>query len=206
MSVPRKVLTHLELTITFPASFLLLYTSIVPSITSPASNSHTKAHALSIANCARFGSISFSNLDEASVLKFSFLELTLILVPSKFAHSNTTSVVSSLISEFNPPIIPANPIVLLLSFIQRTLLSKVLSTSSRVVNFSPSLALSTTILLFVSSLLSNACIGSPISSITKLVISTILFIGLTPASRSLSCIQLGDGAILTFFTPLAIYL
>ena len=34
----------------------------------------------------------------------------------------------------------------------------------------------------------------------------MLFIGLTPASNNLSCIQVGDGATFTFLTPLAIYL
>ena len=87
-------------TTTFPASFFLLYTSIVPSNTSPAPNSQINAHALSIASSAKFGSISFSNLLEASLLKFNFLEFTLILVPSKFADSNITSLVSSFISEF----------------------------------------------------------------------------------------------------------
>ena len=129
-----------------------------------------------------------------------------MFVPSKFADSKYTSVVSSFISEFNPPMIPAKAIVLSLSFIHKHSESKVLSTSSKVVNFSPPLALSTTIFPDSISLASKACIGWPSSSITKLVISTILFIGLTPASNNLSCIHEGDGAILTFLTPLDIYL
>ena len=92
------------------------------------------------------------------------------------------------------------------SFIIKILESNSLSISSKVVNFSPSKALSTTIVLLSICLASNACIGWPSSNITKLVMSTILFIGLTPASKSLSCIHPGDGLTLTFFTPLAIYL
>ena len=178
----------------------------MPSITSPAPNSHTSAQALFKAISAKFGSISFSNLVELSVLIPSFFELTLMLVPSKAAHSNIISVVSFLTSESNPPIIPARAIISLSSFIQSIESSNSLSTSSNVVNLTLPFALSTTILLDFISLLSKACIGSPVSSITKLVISTILLIGLTPASRSLSCIHCGDGLICTFFTPLAIYL
>ena len=73
-------------------------------------------------------------------------------------------------------------------------------------NFSPSCAFLTTIFPVVSSFKSNACSGWPCSNITKFVISTMLFIGLTPASISLLCIQYGDGAIFTSLTILALYL
>ena len=131
----------------------------MPSIISPQPSSSTKAHALSKAKAAKFGSMSFSNLDELSVLNPKFLELTLMLVPSKLADSNTISVVSSLTPEFNPPIIPAKATISSPSFMQRTSEFNSLSISSKVTNLSPSLALSTTMLEDFNSLLSKACIG-----------------------------------------------
>ena len=164
--------------------------------------------------------IPFSYLPDASVLRPNFLEVALMLSALNAAPSNNTAVVFSVIPESNPPITPAIatgfwPSVITSISLSKEMrsaaslfisLSKVLSTSSKVVNFSPSTAFLTTILPVVSSFKSNACNGWPCSNITKFVISTILFIGLTPASISLLCIQYGDGPIFTSLIILAEYL
>ena len=122
------------------------------------------------------------------------------------ADSNIISTVSSFIPDSRPPIIPATPSVFSPLVIINISGSSFLSWPSSVVNTSLCLAFLTTIFLFPISLISKACIGWPISSITKLVISTMLFIGLTPASINLLCIQYGDFSIFTSVTLLARYL
>ncbi len=119
----------------------------MPPTISPAPNSSIKLHALFIAISTRFGSMSFSNLEDASVLNPSFLEVSLIEVPSKFAHSNIMVFVSFLISEFSPPITPATATGFLSSAITSIDEFKVLSSPSKVLNFSLSSAFLTIILL-----------------------------------------------------------
>ena len=52
------------------------------------------------------------------------------------------------------------------------------------------------------SLRSKACMGWPVSSMTKLVMSTMLLMGRIPAARRDACIHFGEGAIRRFFTTL----
>ena len=82
----------------------------------------------------------------------------------------------------------------------------ILSFSSRDTNFSPSVAPLTTILPSSRYRKSKACNGCPSSIITKLVISTILFIARSPTPSSLLFIHEGEGFIFTFFITLAAYL
>ena len=111
-------------------------------------------------------SIPFSNLEDASVLRPNFLDVALIFSLAKLAPSINIEVVVSFISEFSPPIIPAKSKVL--SWFPITNISdvKVLSTPSNVVNFSPSSAILTVILLYFISSKSNAWSGCPSSNIT----------------------------------------
>ena len=124
----------------------------------------------------------------------------------KLAPSKNIDVVVSLTSQFSPPIIAAKSNALSLFPITNISDVKVLSTPSKVVNFSPSSAKYTLISSYFISSKSKACSGCPSSNITKLVISTMLFIGLIPASINLLCIQYGDGPIFTSFTTLPQYL
>ena len=75
------------------------------------------------------------------------------------APSNKTAVVSSVISEFKPPITPAKAIDFSPSVITNILSSRVLSTLSSVVNFSPFSAVFTTILPVLTWFKSKACSG-----------------------------------------------
>ena len=121
------------------------YTSTAPPITSPAPSSSISWHARSIAAMAFSGSSPFSNLLEASVLSPILLEERRILVPLKQAASNNNVLISSVTMEFSPPMIPASPTSFSPSQIMSTSLSRFLSSPSRVVNLSPSLALRTMI-------------------------------------------------------------
>ena len=87
----------------------------------------------------------FSKRPDASVLWLSFLEPALTQSPLKLADSTSTMVVSLSISESRPPMMPAMPKGLSASLIIRMELSSCLSTPSRVVNLSPSFAVSTMI-------------------------------------------------------------
>ena len=145
----------------------------------------------------------FSNLADASVRRPSFFDVVRMLLPRKFADSRMTVFVSSSISELRPPMTPAMPMLLSASLIMSMSPSMVLSFSSRVTNFSPGAAFSTTILLPWTSLISKACIGWPYSSMTKLVKSTILLIGRMPAYIRRFCSHHGDCLITTSVMILA---
>ena len=82
-----------------------------------------------------------------------------IWMSQKVADSNNTVVVSSLTSEFNPPITPATATGFLPSQMTRFSVVNVNSFSSRVTIFSPWRALRTIIFLSPISSASNACIG-----------------------------------------------
>ena len=138
-----------------------------------------------------------SNLIEASVERFSLFEVFLIKLGLKFADSKKILVVLSSISEFDPPIIPANPIEFFSSAITILFSGSSLFSPSSVVIFSLLFDFLTYILFPYIFDKSNACRGCPISNITKLVISTILFIGLSPIDKSLDFNQSGDSDILT---------
>ena len=123
------------------------YTSTTPPTTSPAPSCSIRSHALFIASSASSGSSPFSNLPAASVLKPIFLDDFLMLVPSNVAASKSIVLTSSVIIEFSPPMIPANPTALSPSHIRSASESRVLSCPSSVTNFSPSAAFLTTIFL-----------------------------------------------------------
>ena len=159
--------------------------STFPPTIFPAPMSSMSLQTLSAAASQRLGSMPFSYLPDASVLRTSLLEVVLTLLASKFAHSITIVFVLSSISELRPPITPATATGFSASLIMSILSSRVLSVPSRVTNFSPSLAVSTIILCPARLSMSKAWIGWPYSSITKLVMSTILLIGLMPAWISL---------------------
>lgn len=83
--------------------------SMTPSTTSPAPSSSTSSQARSTAGRVFIGSRPFSNLADASVRIPRANAPLRMVVPSKQADSKTTSVVSSTISEFSPPMMPARP-------------------------------------------------------------------------------------------------
>ena len=97
-----------------------------------------------------------------SETKFNLFEVFLILTPSKIAASTTKSVVFSSTIVDKLPITPPKHTGFTPSVITISSAVNVLSTSSNVVNFSPSLAILTTILLPNLSA-SNAWSGWPYS-------------------------------------------
>ena len=206
ISVPSKAFILSGSNFTRDSFLIFGYTSATPSTTSPHPSSSISSHALFIASSALFGSRPFSNFDEASVLIPSLFDESLMFVPSNVAASKSTFLTLSLIMEFCPPMIPATPTGFSASHIISTSLSSVCSLPSSVMNFSPSSARLTTIFPPAMVSRSYACIGWPYSSITKLVISTRLFIGRIPHEESALCIHFGDGPILIFLTTLAQYL
>ena len=80
-------------------------------------------------------------------------------VPSKLADSKTTSTVSSAISLFSPPMMPASATGFSASQMTRLLGFRVNSFSSRVVIFSPSAARRTVMLRPATLFRSKACMG-----------------------------------------------
>ena len=114
--------------------------SISSVTTSPQPSSSTSSSALLMAGIHILGSRPFSKREEASVLMPRAFAVVLTLAPSKHAASNTTSVVSSMIPLYSPPITPATATGFLLSAITSILGESSLSTPSRVVIFSPSAA------------------------------------------------------------------
>ena len=170
ISRPSSILTISSLGRSIPRTWLILstrtsmtlaftgfgYTSTLPSQTLPAPISSMSLQTLSAAASVRFGSMPFSNLAEASVLRPSLLAVVLMLSPLKLADSTMIVCVSSSISEFSPPMTPAIAMLLSASLIMSMSSSIFLSVSSRVVKTSPGAALSTMILLPWTSLMSNA--------------------------------------------------
>ena len=120
-------------------------TSLDPSTTSAIPISDASWQTLSTAVLARLGSSPFSNLEEASLLRLSLLEVFLIFSLLKFAPSNKTLTVLSVISESSPPIIPARPMISWPSVIKISSDSNFLVSPSRVTVSSPSFAILTTI-------------------------------------------------------------
>ena len=82
----------------------------------------------------------FSNFAEASVRIPSARAVLRMVVPSKLADSKTTSTVSSTISEFSPPMMPARPTARVSSAMTSILEFSLRTLPSRVVSSSPSLA------------------------------------------------------------------
>ena len=119
-----------------------------------------------------------SNRCDASVLIFNSVRVFRIFAGRKLADSKRIVVVLSVTSECNPPMIPANPIGFSSSAITSISFDKVRFSSSRVMRISLSFALRIFTVEFCIFVRSKACNGWPVSSITKFVISTILFMGL----------------------------
>ena len=144
--VPRSLLIFSGSSLTVLGWGTLLMTSIMPSSTSPHCNSSTSSQARSTAGTVSMGSRCFSNLPDASVRMPRARAVWRMEVPSKLADSKTTMVVSSRISLFNPPIMPARPMGLFSSAMTSIPGFKARWVPSRVVMDSPSRASRTTIL------------------------------------------------------------
>ena len=89
-----------------------------------------------------------------------------MLVPLKLALSKRTILVSSVISEFSPPMTPATPTGLYSSQMQSMLVFSLRSLPSRVRMVSPSRAVRTTMWPPSTQAKSKACIGWPYSIMT----------------------------------------
>ena len=135
----------------------------------------------------------FSNRPDASVRSASRVDVRWMFGPFHVAASISTRVVVSRTSERWPPMIP--PIEVGPSSSQMITMSEsnVRSTSSSVVIVSPSSARRTISRPPATRSRSNACIGCPVASITKFVMSTTLLIGLIPAAVSRAFSHSGDG-------------
>ena len=181
------------------------YLSITSERTSPSATSASKETALFI-TVARFSiSIPLSFLYAESVKIPKSLDSLLIFSGVKYATSTKIFLVSLSIWVFCPPITPPIAIAFSSSAITSSPFLRTLSTPSRVVISSFSLA--ALIVMFPSTLSkSKACIGWLYSNITKFVISTTLFIGFNPIALILVFNHSGDSFILTFFITLPKYL
>ena len=118
----------------------------MPGSTSPAPSISTSSQARSSAGTVFMGSRPFSNLALASVRMPSARAPLRMQVPSKFALSNTTTVVSSTISLFSPPMMPARPTARVSSAMTSILVVSFRKLPSSVVSVSPSAARRTMIL------------------------------------------------------------
>ncbi len=122
----------------------------------------------------------FSKRPLASVRRPSRVDVRCRFGPFQVAASISTRVVVSRTSERSPPIRPAIEVGPSSSQMISVSGSSSRSTSSSVVSFSPSRARLTTSRPPATRSKSNACIGWPVASITKLVMSTTLLIGRMP--------------------------
>ena len=138
----------------------------------------------------------FSNRVEASERRPSRVDVRWMFGPFQVAASISTRVVVSRTSERSPPMIPAIDVGPSSSQMITMSASSVRSTSSSVVIVSPSSARRTTSRPPATRSKSNACIGWPLASITKFVMSTTLLIGRIPAAVSRAFSHSGDGPIL----------
>ena len=120
-------------------------TSMTPSRTSPAPSISTSSQARSTAGRVLRGSSPFSNFADASVRIPRARAVLRMQVPSKLADSKTTSTVSSTISLFSPPMMPARPTALVSSAMTSILGVSFRTLPSKVVSSSPSFARRTTI-------------------------------------------------------------
>ena len=201
-SIPKSELIFPTFTVIFFSSRFeySVVTSICKSVTVPQFKASIRLSARFNAFSVVYSLTPFSNSAEESECCPRALAVFLTLSRANFAASNKTSSVPFLISLSSPPITPASATGLSLSHITRFSRFSSNSFPSSVVIFSPFSARRTTISLPSSVLKSNACIGCPISSSTKFVMSTILFIERSPQSASFFLSQSGEGAILTSFT------
>ena len=117
---------------------------------------------------------------------------------SKHALSITTEVVSGLISELSPPMMPARATGLRPSHIINALSGSLRSTSSRVTKVCPGSVRRTTIFR-------SSCSGCPHSMRSKFVASTTLEIGRIPDRLNRSRTSKGEGPMVTPSTIVATY-
>ena len=139
----------------------------------------------------------FSNRPEASERSPSRVEVRWMLGPFQVAASISTRVVPGRTSERSPPMMPAIEVGPLSSAMTTMSGSSTRSTSSSVVITSPSTARRTTSRPPATRSKSNACIGCPVASMTKFVMSTTLLIGRMPAADRRAFSQSGEGPMLT---------
>jgi len=135
---------------------------IGPARLAPGLTSRMSSIALNIAVSARFGSSCFSNLWTASVLRPRAVDVRRTLAPLKFADSMIMSVVSFLIPEPSPPMMPAIAIGVSWSAIMSISSVNLYVFSSIALIFSPLFAVRTT-MPFLIRLRSNAWSGWPSS-------------------------------------------
>ena len=139
--IPRTPFTFLMLVVKVTGSKELpVFTFLCVLEILPAPNSSTRCRTRFIAISVAYSSTPLEYLWLASEDCPNARELLRMLSRANFADSNITSVVVSRISEFKPPMIPANATGFLPSQITKLLGFKVNSFSSRVTIFSPSLA------------------------------------------------------------------
>ena len=143
-------------------------------------------------------STPFSNLVAASVLS-SWRNAVFLTKPlSKQADSRNIDVVVALTPLFMPPYTPAIHMGSCSLQIIKSLPLSFLSFSSSVLNNFPSSENFTITLLPEMVLASNACKGCPVSCKIKLVMSTILLIGLKPMLFNFCCSHSGLSVTVMF--------
>lgn len=136
--------------------------------------------------------IFFSKRSSASVLRPSLVPVFLTTTGSKFAISTTRCLVSSLIAEDCPPMMPARASIFLLSAITISVAWRLCVAQVRSINSSPSLA----ILMITSPTMVSAskkCTGCPVRYINIFEKSTQLFLGVCQRSRRISLVWNDDG-------------
>ena len=146
MSVPSRALIFSGRRANWVGWGTKLRISMVPSTTSPAPSSSTNSQARLTAGRVLRISSPFSNLAEASVRIPRARAVRRMEVPLKLADSKTTSTVSSTISLFSPPMMPARPTARVSSAMTSMEEFRFRTLPSRVVRDSPSLARRTMIL------------------------------------------------------------
>jgi len=175
------------------------YVSMKPLQTRPPDRSAMSCAARSRARTTPSGSIPLSNRNAASVPMPRNLAPRRIVDGLKYALSSSTVSVSSLTSEFSPPMIPAMATGLRPSQIISVSAFRVRVLPSRETKGSPCRERRTTILPSSRNRKSKACRGCPNSIMTKFVTSTTLLMALSPTASRRCRIHFGEGWI---FTPL----
>ena len=162
--IPKTPLTFLMLVLKVTGSKefpVLTFLWVLETLPTPSSSTRCRARFMAIS--VAYSSTPLEYLWLASEDWPRARELLRMLSRANFADSNITSVVVSRISEFKPPIIPANATGFFPSQITRLFGFKVNSFSSKVTIFSPSFARLTWIALPSRKLQSNAWSGWPSS-------------------------------------------
>ena len=139
-STPLRAFNLEILRFTYFSSLLSLPTQRRPLATFPMFKSEISFRALFDAKSAISIAMPFSKRFDASLLRPSFLEVSLTLVESKLAASSKIFLVSLVTSVSNPPITPARPTAFSPSAITSIDESSSLSSPSMVFRISPSFA------------------------------------------------------------------